>query len=304
MNWLRLGYLGATCSLVLGCSGDASLGHGSLSNNFTGGGTMSAAAGSGNNPGTAGSGAPTMSGGSANGGSASGGTDAGGGALSGAGPQAGEGSSGGETSFDDSPVNLDAALTDRKTPGTGACTTSTLDDVLKAIAQQLPALADITRLYSPDLGGDGNLIYAFAKPDGFRVVVKRGSGDCPAGCIDNEYWYFETTADCQVAQRGHYTRAFNSSGNCYQLTDAPLWGLPPTTSAGICPSTDLSALNTACVNDACPSGLTPVKFYGVAGTAGPQFCSCSIPCAVDAEICPTGTSCTYIGDGPGQVCYK
>ena len=222
----------------------------------------------------------------------------------GGGTQAGETASGGEPSSVDSPVNLSDAVTDLQTPGTGACASSTLDDVLQAIARQWPALADITRLYSPNAAGDGSLIYAFAEPDGFRIVVKRGSGYCPAGCIDNEYWYFDTTAGCQVIQRGHYARVFNSGDNCYQLTDAPLWGLPPATGAGVCPSADVSALNTNCVNDACPSGLTPVKFYGVAGTAGPQFCWCTIPCAADATVCPTGTSCTTISDGPGQVCYK
>jgi hypothetical protein len=67
---------------------------------------------------------------------------------------------------------------------------------------------------------------------------------------------------------------------------------------------DLTELHTACVNDACPPPLTPVKYYGVAGSAGPLFCSCEIPCVDDPNVCPPGTSCGYIADGPGDVCME
>lgn len=66
---------------------------------------------------------------------------------------------------------------------------------------------------------------------------------------------------------------------------------------------DLSKLNSACVNGACPSGLTPIKFYGIAGMSGPQFCWCSIPCTAASTICPAGTECQNVADGPGLICY-
>ncbi|MGC4089771.1 MAG: hypothetical protein QM756_18180 [Polyangiaceae bacterium] len=67
-------------------------------------------------------------------------------------------------------------------------------------------------------------------------------------------------------------------------------------------SFDLSKLNSDCVNGACPTGLTPIKYYGIAGPSGPEFCSCSIPCSDASVKCPSGSSCQTIADGPGQVC--
>jgi hypothetical protein len=63
-------------------------------------------------------------------------------------------------------------------------------------------------------------------------------------------------------------------------------------------------LNQDCVDDMCPEGLTPVQFYGIAGPAGPLFCWCTIPCEDDPNVCPDGTSCTNVADGPGNVCYE
>jgi hypothetical protein len=65
-----------------------------------------------------------------------------------------------------------------------------------------------------------------------------------------------------------------------------------------------TALNSPCVNDACPEGLTPVHYYGIAGPSGPLFCSCSIPCEDDPSVCPDGTTCLTISDGPGTVCSE
>jgi len=74
-------------------------------------------------------------------------------------------------------------------------------------------------------------------------------------------------------------------------------------------TTSITGLHTSCTNGTCPEGLTPVEYYGEAGTAGPLFCSCEIPCATattgtsTARSCPTGMQCTTVSDGPGTVCY-
>jgi hypothetical protein len=60
-----------------------------------------------------------------------------------------------------------------------------------------------------------------------------------------------------------------------------------------------AAQGQECPAGKCAKGLTCVKYYGVAGTSGPQFTSCEIPCSGG---CPSGQSCTMIADGPGQVC--
>ena len=67
---------------------------------------------------------------------------------------------------------------------------------------------------------------------------------------------------------------------------------------------DLSDLNSECVDDACPEGLTPIHYYGIAGPGGPEFCSCSIPCEFRPEDCPDGTTCVSVSDGPGNVCWN
>jgi hypothetical protein len=112
-----------------------------------------------------------------------------------------------------------ARVTQPSFAGQGACAGKTLGQLIAAVHQQMPGLADITAIDGMDagLGGDGNRIYAFAHDDGFRLIFKRGSGDCPSGCIDNEYWYFATDAACAPVLAGHHARIFDSSGNCYKV---------------------------------------------------------------------------------------
>jgi hypothetical protein len=56
--------------------------------------------------------------------------------------------------------------------------------------------------------------------------------------------------------------------------------------------------------DSCAQGLTCVSYYGIAGAKGPQFKTCEIKCDKDHEetVCPKGTHCATIADGPGSVC--
>jgi hypothetical protein len=107
-------------------------------------------------------------------------------------------------------------------------------------------------------------------------VLQTGCCPCPEGSFDSIECTVSSSEDASVADTG-------------SLPDTG--GVP-------------EGLNLACVDDACPVGLTPIHFYGVAGTAGPEFCSCSIPCEDDPTICPEPTVCITIGDGPGTVCYE
>ena len=52
--------------------------------------------------------------------------------------------------------------------------------------------------------------------------------------------------------------------------------------------------------DSCGEG-TCVTYYGIAGPRGPQFKTCEIKCDKTTK-CPTGTKCSTVADGPGQVC--
>lgn len=110
--------------------------------------------------------------------------------------------------------------------GAGDCADVSLAEVLRGIEALRPDLNDVTTLYAPDpdRGGDGSYKYAFVKPNGgFAVVVKRGSGDCPSGCIVNDYWYFETGVGCEVQEIGE---AHRGGDGCMQADQLPRWGIP------------------------------------------------------------------------------
>jgi hypothetical protein len=200
-------------------------------------------------------------------------------------------------------LDVNDAIADESTQGTGDCAGKTLGAVIDAIHLANRKLEDITVLYDPQdpLIGPA-FILAFTTPDGFRLVFMRGSGDCPAGCINREYWYFETNAACEPVQIGHYARG--QGNGCTAVSGKPMWGQPAAGNvSNACPPPDFDELNASCVDDLCPDGLTPTFFYGLAGTSGPRFCWCSIACDHSVDLCPDGTRCTDIGDGPANICY-
>ncbi|MBL4687797.1 MAG: hypothetical protein JKY37_24620 [Nannocystaceae bacterium] len=58
-----------------------------------------------------------------------------------------------------------------------------------------------------------------------------------------------------------------------------------------------------CDGEACTKPRTCVRYYGIAGSQGPQFASCEIRCKPGSSGgCPDGLSCVTIADGPGSVC--
>jgi len=110
--------------------------------------------------------------------------------------------------------------------GLGECAGVTLADAILQVRALRPDLADVTVLFTSDAFTDGSFIYAFQRADGgFALAFKRGSGDCLAGCIQNDYWYFETGAGCKVEQIGeaHPTH----TGACVPAAQLPRWGVPP-----------------------------------------------------------------------------
>jgi hypothetical protein len=124
------------------------------------------------------------------------------------------------------------AVGDPAVRGAGACSNTTLADVIAAIHAQWPMLADITVGDIVPTGGPVTVgdtpkrIYAFATAEGLALAFRSGSGDCPSGCIDSEYWYFVTDAACAPALAGHFRRTFHSQGNCFAVEGTPMWGLP------------------------------------------------------------------------------
>lgn len=122
-------------------------------------------------------------------------------------------------------VDLRLALTDPEIRGTCACAAFTLGQVMNEIGIADPSLADITMLAGEGYADGPALAFAFATPQGFRFVLKRGWGDCPSGCPNNELWYFETDAACVAQPVGHFRALVDDVGGvCYVLEGEPLWG--------------------------------------------------------------------------------
>ena len=116
------------------------------------------------------------------------------------------------------------AVTSWSAVGQGACAGKTLQSVVDAIHAQHPELDDIINLWmEPSI--DGSFVYAFATPDGgFAIVMKRGGGDCPAGCTDNHYFYFLTDGACAPADAGKYDPV--AGPTCLTDSGKARWGLP------------------------------------------------------------------------------
>jgi hypothetical protein len=118
-------------------------------------------------------------------------------------------------------------IDDPTATGAGACAGRTLQSVIAAVKTLQPSLGDIERIRPNGSTSDGDFIYAYAKVDGgFALVFQRGSGDCPAGCLAHEYWYFDTDDTCSPRQSGYYSAGW-STKNCIAVEGTPLWNEPP-----------------------------------------------------------------------------
>lgn len=112
--------------------------------------------------------------------------------------------------------------------GGGVCGGTTLARAIEDARVLRPDLSDVTTLFVPDpsRGGDGSFIYAFLRSDGgFALVFKRGGGDCPSGCTENDYYYFRTSANCAVEELGETHRGSDQS--CIPGDQPARWGIPP-----------------------------------------------------------------------------
>jgi uncharacterized membrane protein YgcG len=74
----------------------------------------------------------------------------------------------------------------------------------------------------------------------------------------------------------------------------------PATPADAAPTAPPAQQHETCSDTiACATGLTCVKFKGIAGN---DLASCEIPCDRKNPVCPTGQKCSTVADGPGDVC--
>ena len=68
------------------------------------------------------------------------------------------------------------------------------------------------------------LIGCFGRGDRWDVVIWHGEGDCPAGCIDNYYYYYSAWRNGRVEKAGEFSRVLNRASNSYVERGTPLWG--------------------------------------------------------------------------------
>jgi hypothetical protein len=193
-------------------------------------------------------------------------------------------------------------LTSTSTVGAGACSGVSLENVLAKIRALQPSLADIQTIYVPsNASGDGSFVYPFARADGgFDVVVKRGLGDCPAGCTENDYRYFATDAACTPVQVGHFHAGW-SADNCLAIEGAPLWNHPPPPDPlTVCGQQDVPADIGGTYTLHAVGQRTPCTFASASGKVGTLDESVELVIRQDATDPATGTV-TFSGTGHALV---
>jgi len=145
--------------------------------------------------------------GGATGGAATGGTPTSGGA---GGSHSG-GSSSGLINCGTDPVLT--PLANSSATGTGACQGVTVGAFLSAIQVQDSQIqissVQTCASISSSIGASGGVFAYRTSCGSLRVVVWQGSGDCPAGCIQNDYWYFDSDTNCQPILVRHTTKSAN-----------------------------------------------------------------------------------------------
>jgi hypothetical protein len=70
------------------------------------------------------------------------------------------------------------------------------------LASEYEDLPGVTDAWESVTVGDGNDIMLDPEGETYHWIFVTGSGDCPAGCINHEYWGFTTTASGAITYHG------------------------------------------------------------------------------------------------------
>jgi hypothetical protein len=78
---------------------------------------------------------------------------------------------------------------------------------IRALVDSLKLLSQFIEVYpeSGTLVGNMDIFYT-VRNNVKQLIFWHGEGDCPAGCIDNWYWYFSVFPDCSVRYDGESPR--------------------------------------------------------------------------------------------------
>ncbi|MBN2524851.1 MAG: hypothetical protein JXR76_00570 [Deltaproteobacteria bacterium] len=158
------------------------------------------------------------------------------------------------------------AIADPNTGGSGVCDGFTMGTVLDRIFATDMDVADIKAIYDASKDGTyggSKTVYPFLKEDGgFAFAFWRGWGDCPSGCISNQWEYFETNQSCEAVNTGSYLYYYDDSDNCMMATGVARWGHPmPANPENLCSADNLpqdisGSYSVAASGEFSPCGVT------------------------------------------------
>lgn len=157
-------------------------------------------------------------------------------------------------------------LTDLAVTGAGPCQDVDLGSFLETLREQY-----IEQRGATWSGGDDGeyadyyapVLTAYLSEDGqFRVISAHGEGDCPSGCIEDYWTYFESDASCQPKQLGTVMRTFGDG--CIEQEGETRWGIPAT-----------RATDQICGQE--------IEEHNLAGSYTLPFTGRLVPCSRDAK---------------------
>ena len=92
------------------------------------------------------------------------------------------------------------------------------EGAIAIVKQYFPEVKKIQKTKSA-VGQSMNIITKETlEKDGWRILFWQGSGDCPAGCLNNQYWYFIVTRTGIIRKIGEFKRVFNPRKNAFDET--------------------------------------------------------------------------------------
>ncbi len=99
------------------------------------------------------------------------------------------------------------------------------DAAVAAVKAKFVEVAKIQRAGAGVIGASTQ-ITVLERADGWDLVFWEGSGDCPAGCINNRYYYFSVKKDGRVTKVGEYASSYVFLTNSFETSGTPMWGIP------------------------------------------------------------------------------
>jgi hypothetical protein len=99
------------------------------------------------------------------------------------------------------------------------------DAAIAAVQARFPEMAKIKKAAPGTIGATTD-IKVFDRGEGWEIAFVEGWGDCPAGCINNRYYYFSVRRDGRITKVGEYARIYNESTNSFTTSGVPMWGVP------------------------------------------------------------------------------